>query len=1108
MDTVAITQNNDLELILNGLITGDNERRNLAERALVESESHTEEFILGLVNILKISTHSAIRSMAAVLLRQKLFLGEDPMWNYMPENIQQTLKKDLLIILDGERQQVIKEKICDIISELGNYLLADQEWPELIPCLFSLCQSPDPSKRVCSLRILGDIASFITILYRDDINRLKTLYMLFIQQRDYPMVQIETFKALSSLIINLQPIDLNDFFSVIPLMLKTLSDFLCDRNYDAAIQVIQTLIDILNEVPTFFNQNLESIISAMISIAGNTLLTPEIRKLSLELLVLLSKSSPTVIRSFPPAYFIQPVLDVIFPMLVDIEEEPDWEKREDEPIEDTNSLFSFALTSLDQIAQQIRGKKFLPHCYALIEQFLSNDNWRYKYAAMYAISDISEFVSEETSDRAAICNYVISLLDDPHPRVRFASIYCLGQLSTDFSPYLQTEVNQETLSKLFSLLNPSQPPRIRYITAAALSNFVDECEDELLKPVLSEMNTQLINNLSNSPPMVQTQIFSVISSIAGCVTTSFIPYYKNTMTIMKQLYINPPFNRAVSSPTDIRLYRGQALECITIVGMAVGSLFKEDAREIMEIMYKEGMGEIEGEGEEMKVTMMQAWSRMCTALKGDFLPYVDVIIPLLLKTANMDYTIEEDEIDTDEEDEDVIIQELDNGSFINIRTNALDEKANACETLCVLLTELHENIYTYLEDIVKVLVPLLNTITFYDLCLCALSIMEPALITVENCVHKQLCPIDQYKALYEMLIKELLVCLEGEEDLEMLTNVSQIMTIVCNKSTITDANGITAYILSDSDLERILTAIKNALYNSIQRRSQRLEGLENEPFDEEEEEDNNQAENAENVYHLYLSECIGGLFRCYGSRFLPIFDRLYYKEVLEFTQEWRSNGDKKFGLFVIDDIIEHCGSAAYSYYPQFLPILFTDLKHPDPALRQGAAYGIGILAKYGGETFESVAESCILAINDFLGSNDVDNPDYYIASDNAVSAFGKILYYHPSLPNMPILFNCWLSCLPLHKDIDESDFCISILCERFEKNNYTVQGDDFVNISQILTVVCLSIELVKEGTMHRILQLVFNIQNKIPQELLLDVWNTIGLEKSNLIKTAMSFTHH
>ena len=59
--------------------------------------------------------------------------------------------------------------------------------------------------------------------------------------------------------------------------------------------------------------------------------------------------------------------------------------------------------------------------------------------------------------------------------------------------------------------------------------------------------------------------------------------------------------------TQINAFKCMTLVCITIVGMSVGSLFQQDAREIMDVMYNEGMGEIEGESEDMKGAMISVF---------------------------------------------------------------------------------------------------------------------------------------------------------------------------------------------------------------------------------------------------------------------------------------------------------------------------------------------------------------------------------------------------------------------------------------------------------------------------------------------------------------------
>ncbi len=79
------------------------------------------------------------------------------------------------------------------------------------------------------------------------------------------------------------------------------------------------------------------------------------------------------------------------------------------------------------------------------------------------------------------------------------------------------------------------------------------------------------------------------------------------MPILKKLYIHPPFDRTLENMTQINAFKCMTLECITIVGMSVGSLFQQDAREIMDVMYNEGMGEIEGESEDMKGAMISVF---------------------------------------------------------------------------------------------------------------------------------------------------------------------------------------------------------------------------------------------------------------------------------------------------------------------------------------------------------------------------------------------------------------------------------------------------------------------------------------------------------------------
>ena len=160
---------------------------------------------------------------------------------------------------------------------------------------------------------------------------------------------------------------------------------------------------------------------------------------------------------------------------------------------------------LGRVSEAIRGRVFLPPLYTMVDEYICSEDWRYRHAVMFALSEVAEIVTD-SQQRATICKHVIASFNDPHPRVRYASVRCLGQLATDFKPYLQKDLSVESLNAIFSLLGVDQPVRVRFITAAALSNFVDGATVDLLQPVLSNMVMALVASLQSAPIIVQQQV--------------------------------------------------------------------------------------------------------------------------------------------------------------------------------------------------------------------------------------------------------------------------------------------------------------------------------------------------------------------------------------------------------------------------------------------------------------------------------------------------------------------------------------------------------------------------------------------------------------------------
>lgn len=56
---------------------------------------------------------------------------------------------------------------------------------------------------------------------------------------------------------------------------------------------------------------------------------------------------------------------------------------------------------------------------------------------------------------------VLNSFQDPHPRVRWAAINAVGQLSTDLGPELQVQYHQRVLPALAGAMDDFQNPRVQ-----------------------------------------------------------------------------------------------------------------------------------------------------------------------------------------------------------------------------------------------------------------------------------------------------------------------------------------------------------------------------------------------------------------------------------------------------------------------------------------------------------------------------------------------------------------------------------------------------------------------------------------------------------------------
>lgn len=78
--------------------------------------------------------------------------------------------------------------------------------------------------------------------------------------------------------------------------------------------------------------------------------------------------------------------------------------------------------------------------------------------------------------------------------------------------------------------------------------------------------------------LVQEGALTALASVADCAQSHFVKYYDSVMPLLRHVLM-------AANDRTTRLLRAKALECISLVGMAVGKeRFRADARGVMEYM--------------------------------------------------------------------------------------------------------------------------------------------------------------------------------------------------------------------------------------------------------------------------------------------------------------------------------------------------------------------------------------------------------------------------------------------------------------------------------------------------------------------------------------------
>ncbi|KAH3757236.1 ARM family protein [Pelomyxa schiedti] len=1023
-----------------------------------------------------------VRQQSAVLLRPLIAVNEKDSrskWDGLPDAVKNSVKAGILSALDAEVDKKIHNLLCDCASDLGAGLFAAGTWPELLPFLFKCSNSQKALHRCTALQIMAQLA----LSQGDSAFRKYFRYIISILGAGLidadTQVRLEALMATTAFLQVLeQPEETREFQQFIPQMLACLSYLLNQGLEGEARTALEVFVDLAENAPLFFRPAMTQVTSAMMTIASPAShLELDTRRFALEVLLILCQERPGAIKKVPN--LISQLMSLVLTWLLEITDDESWYQF----VEETELTVSqYGEDALDRLSDIFGGKVIVPILFGHIPALVSNaTEWNHRYAAAMAISSCGEgckfVLKHHINDMLKI---VLPLMEDAHPRVRWAAINCVGQLFTDFAPEILDQYGSQLVPQILGHMKDSCA-RVQVHCCTAMINFADKDLGgtnllPMLDTVLPCLAAMLQAPTSNVPQ--QELVLAALSSCVSAVGEKFSKYYDTYVPYLKSIISN-------AKSKEYRALRGSAMDCLSVIGLAVRKeRFFNDAQEVMQEMLKTTVLD----ADDPQIFYMEtALGRIAECLGVDFAPFLPLVMqPSIARAAIIP---------------DMFAKEDDDEKHSNTHTSELDDKANAAHNILLYATHSKQHFFPYIEEVTKIFVRDMN-FPFHEGVRTAAAASPPILI---SCLMEYLkasgvsdlqLVINLWHSLFEALLKTMI----DETDIEVLAvqiaSIAEAMDVISKPC------------LTAEHVQNLIKIGHKIIQDWKQRRDIREETKKKIEYDEEELEKLSEVEVEEDDILAQLVECFSHLVQLHREVYIPAFLEHLLSDVADMLTPDKSWNERQKGLCFFDDIVEYAGAAAVPILPHFLSPLFQYTQDEMPELRQAAAFGLGICSQNLGEVFSGLAaEALRLILKSLQMKNSRSTEDQTRATENAVSAAVKICRYNYNRVNVAEAMPLLLANMPMQEDSEEGRVCHENLLFMLENPDMSspVIGANFANAPRIILILAhvVETEMMFPESAPRVALLLRRMQTTLPGPVLQTALTSLTPELVNKVNALL-----
>ncbi|KAI9291743.1 ARM repeat-containing protein [Neoconidiobolus thromboides FSU 785] len=632
--------------------------------------------ILLLTKLYTQSQNPGVRQLAAIELNKltKKF------WIDLEENIRVEVKKALLEIVVNEEKQLLRTALTESIASIAENDLVLKQWPELFPFVMQCCQSPTVLHREVGVMLLAELFDIINDNFNEELSHLFEVAKKAIVDQESEFVRRSGFKILIKF-IDIIPSEnkaqINSFQEVIPSIVSVLEDAIKNDRENEVQSILDVFeVSLLSEAP-LLNKHFKDLYTFIVNVSLQTSVSDSIRCGTINQLMWSIMYKKTRVGKNG---LIEPYIKLCLQVMSEETSEDDL---------DENCPANSGANLLASMAEQLSPQQVYPFLAPLIYNYVHTAVPNNVKAALNAVGvtayGCSNYLSSQVSD---LLPMVAQYLRHENAQVRIAACYALSQLTE----YLSDEVvsyHDRIMPELFPLLNDNNNLVCIYAweSVEALMASVDDKAINYL-PQLMEKCGESLDRLSVDQRMC---IINAVTAAANSAGPLFAPYFQNFMARLS------PYLQSKDIDQDSLKLKSTALDAAGVIVSSVGNeVALPYIQDIMTIAFEA----MSIKGSFMRESAFDFFGSASNVLGPQFNYYLHQVI----KEASI--TLNQSEMD----DEDDNSEDLENpqDEQINYRSDLMTEKEFALRALGTIATNTKKEFLPYLEELTTIAIKKLD----------------------------------------------------------------------------------------------------------------------------------------------------------------------------------------------------------------------------------------------------------------------------------------------------------------------------------------------------------------------------------------------------------------